>query len=97
MVLTKTYWKSKSFSQRFAERKSATGAVKKTHKQSTSCFWSVLLNFNCDVVAYKEGVGFANLGNPIQAFVSSVRPKQQKLRAVGENVGPGKDFIALAW
>lgn len=72
MVLTKTYWKSKSFSQRFAERKSATGAVKNPHNQPTS-------------------------GNPIQAYVSSLRPKQQKLRAGGENVGPGKDFIALAW
>lgn len=48
------------------------------------------------MVAYKEGMGFACLGNPIQAYVSSLRPKQQKLRVVRENVGPGKGFIALA-
>ena len=49
------------------------------------------------MIAYKEEVGFANLGNLIQAYVSSVRPKKQKLRVAGENTGPGKDFIALAW
>lgn len=49
------------------------------------------------MVAHKEGMSFANTGNPIQAYVSSLRPRQQKLRVVRENVGPGKDFIALAW
>lgn len=49
------------------------------------------------MVAYKEGMCSANVGNPIQAYVSSLRPKQQKLGAGGEDVGLGKGFTALAW